>query len=258
VNSLPEGYRALVVGASGAIGAALCQALAADPRCALVLGLSRSAPPLQQARLADPGLLPLLAENLRLDVTDEASVAAAAAALRPLGPWSLLVVATGALHIDGPVPVRPEKRLADIDPAALAASHALNAIGPALVIKHFHDQLPLKQRALLAVLSARVGSIGDNRKGGWYGYRAAKAALNMLLRSAAVEVARRRPLAVLVALHPGTVRSPLTAAVIGDGPDVQAVPAETAARNLLQVLDALPAEGASGGFLAWDGLTIPW
>lgn len=258
MNSLPEGYRALVVGASGAIGAALCQALAADPRCALVLGLSRSAPPLQQARLADPGLLPLLAENLRLDVTDEASVAAAAAALRPLGPWSLLVVATGALHIDGPVPVRPEKRLADIDPAALAASHALNAIGPALVIKHFHDQLPLKQRALLAVLSARVGSIGDNRKGGWYGYRAAKAALNMLLRSAAVEVARRRPLAVLVALHPGTVRSPLTAAVIGDGPDVQAVPAETAARNLLQVLDALPAEGASGGFLAWDGLTIPW
>lgn len=258
MNSLPESYRALVVGASGAIGGALCQALAADPRCALVLGLSRSAPPLQQGRLADPGLLPLLAENLRLDVTDEASVAAAAAALRPLGPWSLLVVATGALHIDGPVPVRPEKRLADIDPAALAASHALNAIGPALVVKHFHDQLPLKQRALLAVLSARVGSIGDNRKGGWYGYRAAKAALNMLLRSAAVEVARRRPLAVLVALHPGTVRSPLTAAVIGDGPDVQAVPPETAARNLLQVLDALPAEGASGGFLAWDGLTIPW
>lgn len=260
MNSLPEGYRALVVGASGAIGGALCQALAADPRCALVLGLSRSAPPLQQEQRADSSLLPLplLPENLRLDVTDEASVAAAAAALRPLGPWSLLVVATGALHIDGPVPVRPEKRLADIDPAALAASHALNAIGPALVIKHFHDQLPLKQRALLAVLSARVGSIGDNRKGGWYGYRAAKAALNMLLRSAAVEVARRRPLAVLVALHPGTVRSPLTAAVIGDGPDVQAVPPPVAARNLLAVLDALPAEGASGGFLAWDGLTIPW
>ncbi len=257
MNSLPKGYSALVVGASGAIGGALCQALAAHPRCGAVLGLSRSAAPLWLGPSAGkpPGGPP---DALRLDVTHEASVAAAAQAVATLGPWSLLVVATGALSIDGPVSVRPEKRLADIDPAALAASHALNAIGPALVIKHFHDQLPLRQRALLAVLSARVGSIGDNRKGGWYGYRASKAALNMLLRTAAVEVARRRPQAVLVALHPGTVRSALTAPVIGSGPEADAVSPDTAAQNLLQVLDALPAEGASGSFHAWDGQTIPW
>jgi NAD(P)-dependent dehydrogenase (short-subunit alcohol dehydrogenase family) len=254
VNSLPDGYRALVIGASGAIGGALWQVLAADPRCSLAVGLSRSAAP----QVGGAGAQPVVDGSWRIDVTQQASVAAAAEALRPLGPWSLLVVATGALHIEGPVPVRPEKRLADIDPAALAASHALNAIGPALVIKHFHDQLPLKQRALLGVLSARVGSIGDNHKGGWYGYRSAKAALNMLLRTAGVEVARRRPLAVLVALHPGTVRSALTAPVIGSGPDLDAVTPEAAAHNLLRVLDTLPAEGASGSFHAWDGQAIPW
>jgi len=254
MNSLPEGYRALVIGATGAIGGALWQALAADARCGLALGLSRSAAPKVGGATGPPGV----DTSWRIDVTQEASVAAAAAALRPLGPWSVLVVATGALHIEGPVQVRPEKRLADIDPAALAASHALNAIGPALVIKHFHDQLPLKERALLAVLSARVGSIGDNHKGGWYGYRSAKAALNMLLRTASVEVTRRRPLAVLVALHPGTVRSALTAPVIGSGPDADAVSPEAAAQNLLLVLDTLPAEGASGSFHAWDGQTVPW
>ncbi len=257
MNSLPLGYRALVIGASGAIGGALCRELAADTRCGAVLGLSRSAAPLWLSPQEDTGAVPV-PDTLRIDLTQEASVAAAAAALKPLGPWSLLVVASGALQFDGPVPVRPEKRLADIDPTALAASHALNAIGPALVIKHFHDQLPLRERALLAVLSARVGSIGDNRKGGWYGYRAAKAALNMLLRTAAVEVARRRPLAVLVALHPGTVRSPLTAPIIGSGPDAEAVSPEAAAQNLLAVLDGLPAEGASGSFRAWDGQVIPW
>jgi NAD(P)-dependent dehydrogenase (short-subunit alcohol dehydrogenase family) len=257
VNSLPERYNALVFGASGAIGGALCRALAADPRCGLVVGLSRSVAPLLGGTEADSAR-GALQPTQRIDVTQEASVSAAAAVLQALGPWSLLVVATGALHMDGPVTVKPEKRLADIDPAALAASHALNAIGPALVIKHFHGQLASKERALLAVLSARVGSIGDNRLGGWYGYRAAKAALNMLLRTAAVEVARRRPHAVLVALHPGTVRSALTAPVIGSGPDAEAVLPDTAAQNLLKVLDSLPVEGASGSFHAWDGQPVPW
>jgi NAD(P)-dependent dehydrogenase (short-subunit alcohol dehydrogenase family) len=137
----------------------------------------------------------------------------------------------------------------------MARAFAINAIGPALVIQHFHELLPLRERSFLAVLSARVGSIGDNRKGGWYSYRASKAALNMLLRTAAIEVARRRPLAVLAALHPGTVASPLSAPIIGDAE--AATPAQ-AAQNLLGVLDALPVEGASGGFHAWDGSAIPW
>ena len=233
MRSLPAGYRAVVVGASGAIGAALVQALQADPRCAAVHGL---------ARRADPAL----------DLSDEASIAAAAERLRPGGPVHLLLCATGVLQVDGHA---PEKRLAELDAATMARALAVNAVGPALLIKHFHDLLPLRERALLGVISARVGSIGDNRLGGWYSYRASKAALNMLLRTAAIEVARKRPLAVLAALHPGTVRSPLSAPIIGEG--LATAPLE-AARHLLAVLDGLPVEGASGGFYAWDGAAIPW
>jgi NAD(P)-dependent dehydrogenase (short-subunit alcohol dehydrogenase family) len=240
MNSLPRGYRAAVVGASGAIGGALVRALQADPRCGQVSALSRQGQP-------------------PLDLLDETSLADAAAGLRDNdgkegkgGPLHLLVCATGILQVDGRP---PEKRLADLDAATMARAHAVNAIGPALLIKHFHDLLPLKERSLLAVLSARVGSIGDNRLGGWYSYRASKAALNMVLRTAAVEVARKRPLAVLAALHPGTVRSGLSAPIIGSA---AASTPEAAARHLLAVLDALPAEGASGGFHAWDGTAIPW
>jgi len=233
MNSLPEGYRALVVGASGAIGGALVDALRDDPRCASVIGLSRGTSP-------------------ALDLTDETSIAAAAAALRGLAPFHLLVCASGVLQVDGRA---PEKRLGDLDATLLARLFAVNTIGPALFFKHFHDLLPQRQRAFMAVLSARVGSIQDNRKGGWYGYRASKAALNMLLKTAAIEVARKRPLAVLAALHPGTVRSGLSAPIIGDAEAM--APAESA-RHLLAVLDALPAEGASGGFHAWDGAAIPW
>ena len=235
--SLPAGYSALVIGASGAIGGALLQALTADSRCARACGLSR-----QPGPQGEPGL----------DLTDEASVVAAAATLAASAPWHLIICATGALHVAGRP---PEKRLADLDPATMAQAFAINSIGPAMVIKHFHGLLPLRERAVFAVLSARVGSIGDNRLGGWYSYRASKAALNMLLRSAAIEVARQRPLAVLAALHPGTVASKLSAAVIGATP---ATAPAAAADNLLGVLDALPAEGASGGFHAWDGSAVPW
>jgi NAD(P)-dependent dehydrogenase (short-subunit alcohol dehydrogenase family) len=233
MNSLPPGYRAAVVGASGAIGGALLRALQADPRCGHVAALSRSTEP-------------------ALDLLDEASLAAAAERLRTQGPLHLLVCATGILQVDGR---GPEKRLADLDAATMARAHAVNAIGPALLIKHFHALLPLQERSLLAVLSARVGSIGDNRLGGWYSYRASKAALNMLLRTAAIEVARQRPLAVLAALHPGTVRSGLSAPIIGSAP---ASTPDAAARHLLAVLDALRADGATGGFHAWDGAAIAW
>lgn len=232
MNSLPDGYRALVVGAHGAIGSALLRALQADPRCAAVQGLGRRTDP-------------------PLDLGDEASIATAAATLRSQGPLHLVVCATGVLQVDGRP---PEKRLADLDAAAMARALAVNAIGPALLIKHLHGLMPLKERALLGVLSARVGSIGDNRKGGWYGYRASKAALNQLLHTAAIEVARQRPLAVLAALHPGTVASPLSAPIIGNAP---ASTPDEAAGHLLAVLDGLPAS-ASGGFFAWDGTAIAW
>ncbi len=235
--SLPDGYRALVLGASGAIGGALVDALRADARCSRVSALSR-----RPGSQGEPAI----------DLADPASLAAAAAALRAQGPLHLVICATGALHLGHR---GPEKRLADLDAATMAQAFAVNSIGPALVIQQFHDLLAPRERALMAVLSARVGSIGDNRKGGWYSYRASKAALNMLLRTAAIEVARRRPLAVLAALHPGTVASRLSAPIIGDA---EAATPEQAARDLLAVLDALPAEGASGCFRAWDGSAIPW
>jgi NAD(P)-dependent dehydrogenase (short-subunit alcohol dehydrogenase family) len=237
MHSLPQGYRALVLGAGGAIGGALLQALAADPRCGGVHGLSR-----QPGQDGAPAV----------DLTDAGSLAAAASHLRAQAPFHLMLCATGVLHVGG---AAPEKRLADIDPLRMAQALAVNAIGPALFIQHFHTLLPLRERALLGVLSARVGSIGDNRLGGWYSYRASKAALNMLLRTAAIEVSRQRPLAVLAALHPGTVASTLSRPVIGAS---EATSPIEAARNLLSVLDGLPAEGASGGFHAWDGSSIPW
>ena len=230
--SLPHGYRAAVIGARGAIGGALVQALQADPRCAEVHGLSRSG-------------------NPSFDLADESSIAAAAERLRAAGPLHLVVCATGVLKVSKH---SPEKRLADIDPATLAQVLAVNTVGPALVLKHFHDLMALRERSLLGVLSARVGSIGDNRKGGWYAYRASKAALNQLLHTAAIEVARKRPLAVLAALHPGTVQSPLSAAIIGDA---EVTTPAAAATNLLQVLDGLQPQ-QSGGFFAWDGTAIAW
>jgi NAD(P)-dependent dehydrogenase (short-subunit alcohol dehydrogenase family) len=233
MNSLPDGFRALVVGSAGAIGGALVRALQVDPRCAAVHALHRGSTP-------------------ALELADEASMAAAAAHVAEIGPLHLVLCATGALQVDGRA---PEKRLAELDPATMARAFAINTIGPALVIKHFHPLLARRERTLLGVLSARVGSIGDNRLGGWYSYRASKAALNMVLHTAAIEVARQRPLAVLAALHPGTVASALSAPIIGDA---EASSPDLAAARLLAVLDALPAEGASGGFFAWDGQPIPW
>jgi NAD(P)-dependent dehydrogenase (short-subunit alcohol dehydrogenase family) len=232
LKSLPVGFRALVFGAGGALGGAFVSALQARPGCAEVLALGRGSTP-------------------AIDLEDEASLATAAARLRERAPFQLIVNATGALHVGG---AAPEKRLAELNPATLARAFAINAIGPALLIKHFAPLLPLKERGLFASLSARVGSIGDNRKGGWYSYRAAKAAQNMLVKTAAIEIARSRPLAVLAALHPGTVRSRLSAPIIGDAPAFE--PAH-AAGLMLDVVDGLGPE-QSGGFFAYDGSAIAW
>lgn len=219
--------RALVAGASGGIGRALVAELRG--RGVEVVGLSRSGD--------------------GLDVTDEASVAAALGALEP--GFDLVIVATGALVIDG---VGPEKTLRAVTAEALAAQFAVNAIGPALVMKHALRLMPRDGVSRLAVLSARVGSIGDNALGGWYGYRAAKAALNQLVHTAAIEAKRTHPQSVFVALHPGTVETGLAPAQRAGHP---AVAPEVAAGNLLAVLEGLGPE-ASGGFYDWKGEVVPW
>ena len=233
-HPLPTRGLAVVFGASGAIGGALVSRLRADPRFADVLAFARS---------GDPAV----------DVTEEVGVAAATAAIQATGlEPRLVVVATGFLHGDGQ---QPEKTWRHLDADALARSFAVNAIGPALVMKHVLPLLPRDGRSAFAVLSARAASIGENRIGGWYGYRASKAALNQLVRSAAAELGRRSKEAVCVALHPGHVESALSAP-FGAGGNRSYAPDEAAA-NLLAVLDGL-APTDTGGFFDETGAAIGW
>lgn len=162
-----------------------------------------------------------------------------------------MIDATGMLHTDT---VFPEKSLAAVLPQNLAESFAVNAIGPLLLLKHFVPLLPSDEPGTFATLSARVSSISDNRLGGWYGYRATKAALNMFVKTAAIEVARKRPRAVIVALHPGTVRTSLSKRYAGTRKMFEA---EDATRQMLEAIDKLDPE-QSGGLFAYNGAEIPW
>ena len=235
MSSLPEAYRAVVFGVSGAIGQALVQLLQTDPRCALVLGVSR-----QGTTCGKPGL----------DLLHEPSIAACAQALAGQGPFHLVLDATGALSLNGQ---GPEKRLDELSAPQLLAAMQLNAVGPALLLKHFAPWLATHERVIWGKLSARVGSIEDNRKGGWYGYRAAKSALNQLLQTAAIELHRRRPALVLAALQPGTVQSALSQPFVGDN----AMHPQDAAQRLLAVLNALQPTGRAQ-FVDHQGQHIPW
>ncbi|MGE6739904.1 SDR family NAD(P)-dependent oxidoreductase [Allorhizobium pseudoryzae] len=229
MTSLPAGYRALVIGASGGIGEAMAAVIAADDTCGELLRLSRSAD--------------------GLDVTSEESVSAAASAIA--GEFHLIFCATGGLTIDG---IGPEKSLRQISGEAMMKQFALNAVGTALVTKYFAAKLAKRERALMAFLSARVGSIGDNHLGGWISYRASKAALNQIVRTASIELARSHPESVLLSLHPGTVATTLSEKYSGNHARTEP---EVSARNMLSVLDrASPAE--TGRFYAYDGQPIEW
>lgn len=218
---------ALIIGASGGIGRAVCAALRA--KGVAVTGLSRSGD--------------------GLDVTDEATVASALGALT--GPFDLILVATGALEIGG---AAPEKALRQVSAQAMLDQFALNCVGPSLVLKHSVRLLPREGRAVFAALSARVGSIGENNFGGWYSYRTAKAALNQMIHTGAIELGRSHRAAICVALHPGTVETDFSRKYLGRHP---AVPAPEAAENLLRVISGLRRED-SGGFFDWQGKPVPW
>lgn len=237
VTSLPHGFRAAVIGASGGLGGAFAAALRDDPACAEVLCFSRS------------GRAPQGLTARTLDITDEASIVAAAAAC---GPVSLVIVATGLLH---DATLQPEKDMRALDAGRLSRSFAVNATGPALVAKHFLPLMPRRERALFAVLSARVGSISDNQAGGWYGYRASKAALNMLMRTAAVEWTRKNPQGVILTLQPGTVETALSEPFRGAAGTLLK-PADSAAA-LLAVIDRAQPD-ASGRLYDWRGEPIPF
>ena len=241
LQSFQAPLNAVVIGAGGGIGRAFASLLAS---CAEVGGLLLTA-----RATAVPGAV-------RLDLTDEASIAAAAETARQrLGEVDLVIVATGMLH-DGET-LRPEKTIRALSGAALARSFAVNATGPALVAKHFLPLLPRHRKAVFAALSARVGSIADNQIGGWYAYRAAKAALNQLVCTAAIELARKHPQAVCVTLHPGTVDTALSRPFQAGVRAETLFTPEAAAQRLLAVIDGLEATG-TGRLHAWDGRVVPF
>ena len=223
---------AVVIGASGGVGAAVTRALETSGRFAVIHALSRSA--------------------TGLDLEDERSIADAAASVAQGPAPTLIFVATGVLH-NGQAPERSYR--------AMTAEHLLrdyrvNTVGPALVIKHFAPLLLRDRRAVFAALSARVGSIGDNRSGGWHAYRASKAALNMLLRNLAIELGRTHREAVVAGLHPGTVDTALSAPFQKGVVEGRLFTPEHSATRMLAVLDGLtPAD--SGGVFAFDGARIP-
>ncbi len=228
------GGLAIVIGASGGIGTALTRALETSGDYDRVIGLSR--------RGADA-----------LDITDEGSVRRAATMIGDTGmPVRMVILATGFLHNDG---FTPEKSFSALDPVHMAHAYAVNTIGPALVMKHFLPILPRQGRSVFAALSARVGSISDNRLGGWHSYRASKAALNQMIRTCAIELKRSHREAVCVAIHPGTVATGLSAPFARRGLQVRAP--DIAGQEILSVIQALTSAD-SGGFFDHKGKGIDW
>lgn len=234
---------AVVVGASGGIGSALLAALDRNSDVDRIIAASR--------RPLDPPSSKV--GHVRVDLLEASSIVALADACREAGEIDLVIVATGVLHAGAAF--GPEKRLADIDADNLAFAYAVNAIGPAMLARHLLPLLARDRKSVFAALSARVGSIGDNRLGGWYAYRASKAALNMLIRTAAIEFKRSHPNAVCIGLHPGTVATSLSEPFRTHVDPAQVVSADRAAENLLRVIEnAEPAQ--SGRCLAWDGSEV--
>lgn len=225
-------YKALVVGTGGAIGDAFAQAFYADARCAHVELVARGS-------------------HSGFDLRDPESIRAQATLSSGKGPYHIIVDATGAIAING---VGPEKALSSLNAEHLMQAFLINAIGPALVLRHFSPLLA-KGASVYAKLSARVGSITDNKKGGWYGYRSSKAALNMILQSAAIELQRKNPDLRVVALQPGTVKSKLSQPFTSTYSQILE-PAQSVS-GMLDVLKALQAKSGAY-FLDYKGLEIPW
>jgi len=222
---------AVVIGATGGIGAAIVSHLEAAGRHDRVVGLSRSSEP-------------------AIDLFDEATIAAAAAAVSAIDMPDLVIDATGILS---DATMQPEKAIRALDPAVMARSFAINAIGPALLMKHFLPLLPRERRSVFATLSAKVGSISDNRLGGWYSYRASKSALNQLVATASIELRRTHAQAICVAIHPGTVATTLSQPFAKSGLEVL-TPARAAA-EIVEGLKTLTVDD-SGGFFDRHGARI--
>lgn len=246
LTTLPRGYRALVFGATGGVGGALCAAIAGDPRCGALYAASRSG--------ADSAGAPGLAFSL----DDPDTIARAVKTAAGQDGLHLVIAATGALHSEAGLD--PEKSWRHLDPARLAEAFTVNTILPAMIARHALDALAKgrkdqPEKAVFAALSARVGSISDNRLGGWHGYRASKAALNQIIRTLSIELARKAPGAVCAGLHPGTVDTRLSEPFQGNVPEARLFTPAYAAERLLAVVDGLTPDH-SGRCFDWAGEEI--
>ena len=235
-------FRAVVWGASGGIGRALVEALAASGDYAVIYAGSRT----------PPATMALQVEPFAFDLQDEASIASAANAIAASGTVDLVIVATGMLHTSEH---KPERSFAAVTSGGLLAAFELNAVGPALIAKHMIQALPRDRRSVFAALSARVGSIGDNRLGGWHSYRASKAALNMIIANLAIELGRSRPLSMAVGLHPGTVDTKLSRPFQKILSKTGLFSPKESAERLLSVVRDLTGS-SSGAVFDWDGEAI--
>lgn len=225
-------YKALVIGGGGAIGAAFVKAFSTDANCTHLQVISRR---------FDTGF----------DLTDEVCVERHATICSANAPYRIIIDATGALSIDG---FGPEKSLAGLEFERLTKSFQINAAGPAILLRYFSPLLE-SGPSIYAKLSARVGSISDNKKGGWYGYRASKAALNMMLQTAAIELQRRNPELRVVALQPGTVKSNLSSPFTASTPCL--LEPQESVSGMLRALQYLePKQGAH--FVDYKGNDILW
>ena len=254
LTKLPNPHNVLVVGASRGIGLGMVRHLCEDMRVGQIFAGCR-----EPASASD---LHALAEHdcrlraMRMDVEDEQTLADAVAEIDHFGgALHAVIVTAGVLHDEN---MRPERRLADVDVSAAERSFRVNALGPLLVLKHTEPLLRQSGGpAYFASISARVGSIGDNRIGGWYAYRAAKAAQNQFVHTAAIELARSQPDLCCVTLHPGTVDTDLSKPFQARVPEGKLFDLARASSQLLDVLGGLgPSD--SGGFFAWDGQRVPW
>ena len=240
--SMGENLRVVIVGSTGGIGGAFIDALCLSEQVSQIYALSRKGRSHPSPKVA----------NLTFDFTDEASIEAAAEALRETGAFDLCVIATGLLQGEG---IAPEKNMRAMSLEAFQKSFMINTFGPAVTAKYFLPLMRRDRKAVFAALSARVGSISDNRIGGWYAYRASKAALNMLLKTLSIEFGRRFKETVVIGMHPGTVDTDLSKPFQGNVPEGKLFSPEFSAKKLLSVIDQ--AEPRDSGLLfAWDGEKI--
>ncbi len=242
--SFGQDMKVIIIGATGGIGQAFVKEFDSDPNVSQVYALSRSKLDFNSPKVT----------HIAVDVTSEASLQSAANRIKDDGPFDIIIVATGLLQGSG---ISPEKSLSALSFENLEKSFAVNTYGPVIAAKHLLPLLRRDRKAVFAALSARVGSISDNRLGGWYAYRASKAALNMMIKTLSIEYGRRFKSSVIIGLHPGTVDTGLSKPFQGNVPEGKLFTPEYSARKLLKVIDQVSPDD-SGKLWAWDGLEIPF